>query len=152
MKVGDRILARVIDWGENVIELSVLPANSSFELTQDDIEREEWYINFEKGLINNFETCGPGASIESQLAFLFLENQETLCKRSCGSAEEFLKHTKKIGFSPYGVESRIWYANTPVPYIGNWNKDYTSEALFTNMTLVLSPQIIDAYIINYLFE
>ena len=152
IKAGDRILARVIDWGDNLVELTVLPANSSYELTQEDIEREEWYINFEKGLIENFETCGPGASIESQLAFLFLENQETLCKRSCGSAEEFLKHTKKIGFSPYGVESRIWYVNTPVPYIGNWNKDYTSEALFTNMTLVLSPQIIDAYIINYLYE
>ena len=73
----------------------VLPANSSSELTADDLEREEWYSNFEKGLINGFETNGPVSSIEQQLAFLFLENQQELCIKNCGSAEEFLKHTKK---------------------------------------------------------
>ena len=111
-----------------------------------------WNAIFEKGLIDSFETSGPVASIEQQLAFLFLENQQELCTRSCGSAEEFLKHTKKIGFSPYGVESRIWYANTPVPYIGNWNKNSSAESLFTNMTMIFSPQIIDSYIKNFLFE
>ena len=152
VKLGDRILCRVIDWAESLVELTVLPASSSDELTSEDLEREEWYSNFEKGLINSFETSGPVASIEQQLAFLFLENQQELCTRSCGSAEEFLKHTKKIGFSPYGVESRIWYANTPVPYVGNWNKNTSAESLFSNMTMIFSPQIIDSFIKNYLFE
>ena len=151
LKIGDRILGRVVDWGANIVELSVLPANASNELTTADLDREEWYSNFEKGLINGFETSGPVASIEQQLAFLFLENQQELCIKNCGSAEEFLKHTKKIGFSPYGVESRIWYANTPVPYIGNWNKESSAESLFTNMTMIFSPQIIDAYLKNYIF-
>lgn len=152
IKFGDRILGRVVDWANNIVELSVLPANASDELTTDDLEREEWYSNFEKGLISSFEISGPAASIEQQLAFLFLENQQELCIKNCGSAEEFLKHTKKIGFSPYGVESRIWYANTPVPYIGNWNKNASAESLFTNVTMIFSPQIIDSYIKNYLFE
>ena len=152
IKLGDRILGRVVNWEENIVELSVLPADSSDELSVQDIEREEWYSNFEKGLIENFETTGPANSIEQQLAFLFLENQESLCKQSCGSAEEFLKHTKKIGFSPYGVESRIWYVNKPVPYIGNWNKNCTAESLFTNMTMIFSPQIIDAYLENFIYE
>ena len=152
IKIGDRILGRVVDWGTNLIELTVLPANSSNELTTEDLEREEWYANFEKGLLNSFETSGPVSSIEQQLAFLFLENQQELCTRSCGSAEEFLRHTKKIGFSPYGVESRIWYANTPVPYVGNWNKNTSAESLFGNMTMIFSPQIIDSFIKNYLFE
>ncbi len=151
IKFGDRILGRVIDWAADVVELTVLPANASDELTTEDLEREEWYSNFEKGLINSFETSGPVASIEQQLAFLFLENQQELCTRSCGSAEEFLKHTKKIGFSPYGVESRIWYANTPVPYIGNWNKSSSAESLFSNMSMIFSPQIIDSYIKNFIF-
>ena len=151
IKFGDRILGRVIDWAADVVELTVLPANASDELTTEDLEREEWYSNFEKGLINSFETSGPVASIEQQLAFLFLENQQELCTRSCGSAEEFLKHTKKIGFSPYGVESRIWYANTPVPYIGNWNKNSSAESLFSNMSMIFSPQIIDSYIKNFIF-
>ena len=152
IKLGDRILGRVVNWEDNVVELSVLPADASDELSVQDIEREEWYSNFEKGLLENFEMSGPANSIEQQLAFLFLENQESLCKQSCGSAEEFLKHTKKIGFSPYGVESRIWYANKPVPYVGNWNKNFSSESLFTNMTMIFSPQIIDAYLENYIFE
>jgi len=152
IKVGDRILGRVVDWENDTVELSVLPANSSSALTNDDIEREEWYSNFEKGLIGSFESSGPAESIEQQLAFLYLENQQELCIRNCGSAEEFLKHTKKIGFSPYGVESRIWYANQNVPYIGNWNKHISSESLFTNMTMIFSPEIIDAYLKNFIFE
>ena len=152
IKYGDRILGRVVDWAANIVELMVLPANASDELTSDDLEREEWYENFEKGLIEGFETSGPVASIEQQLAFLFLENQQELCIKNCGSAEEFLKHTKKIGFSPYGVESRIWYANKTVPYIGNWNKNASTDSLFTNMTMIFSPQIIDSYIKNLIFE
>lgn len=152
IKFGDRILGRVVGWAENMVELSVLPANPSDELTTDDLEREEWYSNFEKGLISSFESSGPVSSIEQQLAFLFLENQQELCTRNCGSAEEFLKHTKKIGFSPYGVESRIWYANTPVPYIGNWNKNTSAESLFSNMSMFFSAQIIDSYIKNFLFD
>ena len=152
IKYGDRILARVVDWAASVVELRVLPANASDELTADDIEREEWYANFEKGLIEGFESSGPVDSIEQQLAFLFLENQQELCIKNCGSAEEFLKHTKKIGFSPYGVESRIWYANEDVPYIGNWNQNTSTDSLFTNMTMIFSPQIIDSYIKNLIFE
>ena len=152
IKFGDRILGRVVDWASDIVELSVLPANSSSELTTEDLEREEWYSIFEKGLMNSFETSGPVSSIEQQLAFLFLENQQELCTRSCGSIEEFLKHTKKIGFSPYGVESRIWYANQSVPYVGNWNKNTSAESLFGNMTMIFSPQIIDAYLENYIYE
>ena len=152
IKLGDRILGRVVNWEDNVVELSVLPADASDELSVQDIEREEWYAKFEKGLLENFEMTGPADSIEQQLAFLFLENQESLCKQSCGSAEEFLRHTKKIGFSPYGVESRIWYANKNVPYVGKWNKNCSAESLFTNMTMIFSPQIIDTYLENYIFE
>ena len=152
IKLGDRILGRVVDWASDLVELSVLPANSSSELTTEDLEREEWYSIFEKGLMNSFETSGPVSSIEQQLAFLFLENQQELCTRSCGSIEEFLKHTKKIGFSPYGVESRIWYANQPVPYIGNWNKNSSAESLFSNMSMIFSPQIIDSFIKNFIFD
>ena len=152
IKLGDRILGRVVDWEKTIIELTVIPSNASNELSADDLEREEWYSRFENGLIENFEHSGPAGSIEQQLAFLFLENQMELCIRNCGSAEEFLKHTKKIAICPYGVESRIWYANESVPYIGNWNKDLSADSLFSNITVIFSPGIIDAYIINYIFE
>lgn len=152
IKYGDRILCRVVNWEENIVELSVLPAEPVTELSVGDIEREEWYINFENGLINSFAKNGPSNSIEQQLALLYLENQEELCIPNCGSAEEFLKHTKKIGFSAYGVESRIWYANKTVPYIGEWNKNYSSQAMFDNMSLVFSPHVLDCYLERFIFD
>lgn len=146
IKFGDRILGRVINWEENIVELSVLKADNNTALSAADIEREEWYTAFEKGILVSLEKNGPGNSMEEQLAFLFLENQEELCNKNCGSAEEFLRHTKKIGFCPYGVETRIWKTGESVPFVGAWNSDCNSAALFSHISLIFSPQIVDAYI------
>lgn len=152
-KYGDRLLGRVTNWEQNLVELTVIPAESdSMVISQDDIEREEWYSKFENGLLESIQKNGPGSSIEEQLAFLFLENQEELCIKNCGSAEEFLKHTKKIGFCPYGVETRIWKTGEAVPFIGEWNKDCSPESIFSSMFMIFSPQLIDAYLENYLYE
>ena len=152
IKYGDRILCRVVNWLENTVEVSVLKAEPKNVISKADIQREEWYSNFENGLLASFEKNGPGLSIEEQLAFLYLENQRELCYENCGSAEEFLQHTKKISFAPYGVESRIWRTGENVPYIGNWNKDISTDYLFSTMTMAFSPQIIDCYIENYVHE
>ena len=107
-KYGDRILCRVINWNDGVVEMKVQSSGlSDFIISDSEVEREEWYTAFENGLLESFERHGPASSIEEQLSYLFLENQEELCIRNCGSVEEFLAHTTKIGFEPYGVESRI---------------------------------------------
>ena len=108
-KYGDRILCRVLSWCDGVVEMVVQPnALSDFVISDEAVQREEWYTHFENGLLESFDRHGPASSIEEQLSYLFLENQEQLCTRSCGSTEEFLAHTTKIGFEPYGVETRIW--------------------------------------------
>ncbi len=154
-KYGDRILCRVVNWEENIVHMQHLPKNDSddedISISQSDIEREEWYIDFEKGLIQSFKKNGPCNSIEEQLAYLFLENQERLCNKNCGSAEEFLAHTKKISFCPYGVETRIWKTGETVPYNGEWNESLTADTIFNDLTMIFSPQVIDAYIENYLY-
>lgn len=150
---GDRILGRVIDWEENIVEFIVLKNElKQMVISNSAIKREEWYTYFEEGLLKHFKRNGPCSSIEEQLALLYLEQQEQLCVRHCGSAEEFLKHTKKIGFSQYGVESRIWYNGELVPYVGEWNKIASKELILADMSVSFTPKIIDAFIDNYIYE
>lgn len=150
---GDRIVCRVIDWDNSVIEMYRLPNETNkMIISEQAIKRENWYKEFEEGLLRSFEKHGPTSSIELQLAFLFLENQEELCLEYCGSCEEFMEHTNKIGISPYGVESRIWYANKIVPYSGPWNILGSDELIMNEVVSTFSPQIIDAYLEDNIYD
>ena len=153
-KYGDRILCRVISWSDGVVEMRVQNSGlSDFVISDDAVEREEWYTHFENGLLESFDRHGPASSIEEQLSYLFLENQEELCTRNCGSVEEFLAHTSKIAFEPYGVESRIWRKGEPVPYIGKWNNlGIDRGMLLTDMALTLTPRVIDAILEDRIYD
>ncbi|MCQ2575560.1 MAG: hypothetical protein MJ162_02375 [Treponema sp.] len=152
IKYGDRILCRVIDWETSEVELTLQPAQRGDFLSEEDIAREEWYSTFEKTLLASFNKNGPASSIEEQLALLFLENLNVLCLKSCGSIEEFFKHTKKIGFASYGVESRLWKSNEVIPFIGPWNKQFKENTLMADISMIFSPQVFDAYLENYIYE
>ena len=153
-KYGDRILCRVINWSSGVVEMRPqLSGMSDFIISDDAVQREEWYTYFENGLLESFDRHGPASSIEEQLSFLFLENQEQLCTRNCGSVEEFLAHTTKIGFEPYGVESRIWRKGESVPYTGKWNGlELERGMLLSDMALTLTPRVIDAILEDRIYD
>ena len=156
MNYGERLLCRVVDWPSNTIEVQLiekeLPQNKEeLQITVDDLQRERWYNYFEKGFLESFEKNGPSGSIEEQLALLFLENVDVLCVKNCGSSEEFLRHTKQIGFANYGVESRIWRTNEIVPFVGNWNNEISDELMLAEISSNFTPQIIDAYLHQNLF-
>ena len=153
-KYGDRILCRVINWSDGVVEMRAQNSGlSEFVISDEAVQREEWYTHFENGLLESFDRHGPASSIEEQLSFLFLENQEQLCIRNCGSIEEFLAHTTKIGFEPYGVESRIWRKGETVPYTGKWNGvDFERGALLSDMALTLTPRVIDAILEDRIYD
>ena len=149
-KFGDRILCRVVDWDESIVEVSILENTSVASISSADIEREEWYVTFENKIIESFNKNGPAGSIEQQLSLLFLENLNELCVINSGSIEEFLKHTKKIGFVPYGVESRIWKSGETIPFIGKWNEDFPDNAIIPDISMLFSPQILDAFLEDYI--
>ncbi|MDD5929720.1 MAG: hypothetical protein PUC37_07945 [Spirochaetales bacterium] len=152
-KYGDRILCRVVDWANGVIEMLHMPDSSeNFTLSEEKLEREQWYSDFENSFLASMQKHGPVDSIEEQLSLLFLENQEELCKKNCGSVEEFLAHTTKIGFSSYGVENRIWKNGEDVPFLGPWNKNFSNDLIFLDMTVSFSPYIIDAFIEDYIYQ
>lgn len=150
---GDRFLCRVVNWEDSVIELFVLKNDmKELAVSESALAREDWYSYFEKGLLDNFNRHGPVSSIEEQLALLYLECQEELCIKYCGSAEEFFKHTKKIGFSQFGVETRIWREGEEIPYIGEWNRRYADSIILSDMSMTFSPYVMDAYIENNIYE
>ena len=151
---GDRILCRVMEWAESIVEMRPQPSGlSDMVVSEAAVQREEWYSAFEDGLLESFTRHGPSSSIEEQLSYLFLENQEQLCIRNCGSVEEFLAHTTKIGFEPYGVESRIWRKGEAIPYIGKWNGlGIERGMLLTDMALTLTPKVIDAFLEDRLYD
>ena len=153
-KYGDRILCRTISWSDSIVEMSVQTNHLGDMVISDDaVQREKWYSYFEEGLLESFERHGPASSIEEQLSYLFLENQEQLCVRNCGSIEEFLAHTTKIGFEPYGVESRIWRKGEPIPYIGKWSgRGNDRSSLLTDMALTLTPRVIDAILEDRIYD
>ncbi len=153
-KYGDRILCRVISWNDCVVEMRMQPNDcSGFVISDEAVQREEWYSYFENGLLESFDRHGPATSIEEQLSFLFLEKQEQLCTRNCGSTEEFLAHTSKIGFEPYGVETRIWRKGEQVPYTGKWNGlGIDRGTLLADMALTLTPRVIDAILEDRIYD
>ena len=67
---GDRILGRVIDWNECVIEFQVLKTPKALALSQEAIQREEWYTCLENAFLESFDKHGPRNSIDSQLAVI----------------------------------------------------------------------------------
>lgn len=149
---GDLICARVANWREGVVELSVLPS------VQRDREREEaWIRLFEESLGNVFELVGPGASMDEQLSFAFYLNQSLLSEKNAACLHDFMDTSEKIGIEPYGVESRLWHRNTEIPAQGTWNMaivsapDNPAEEAFMQLGLPVSDQIMHAYILDALF-
>ena len=149
---GDRIFARVQNWKEGIIQVSVIRANRTNVVSSEDIEREEWYSEVEQALVTSIDKNGPAGSIEEQLAYLFLEHQQELCTHSCGSLEDFFKRTKAIGFSQYGVETRIWKQGEQIPFVGRWNQEISANSLYMQLQTMFSPQILDCFLQDYEYQ
>lgn len=156
-KSGDRLLCRVIDWNEGIIEVvSVIHKQDSMQIQFDDMERQNWYMNLEKVLLKSFDLVGPCGSIEEQLALVFLDNTKLLCTPDCGSIEEFMLQTKRVNRETFGIETRLWRKGEDVPAVGKWNNNKnidSKEVSESNcQNLIISDYLIDACIEDQLYE
>ncbi len=128
-KSGDRLLCRVADWDACVVEVDFIHrTDERYQMTMDDVDREQWYTKLEKYLLDSFEVMGPQGSIEEQLAIIFADKRNELCTRACGSVEEFFYRTNKVGFELFGVETRLWFKDQDVPAVGDWNSQAKSTS------------------------
>ena len=163
-KRGDLLLAEVMDWRRGIIKIHPLCSHKENPFQQEpvDQQRREWYKNFEKRMLESFDTFGPCGTIEEQLARVFFLHQQELCKDSAGTIEEAIKHSKLIGMEPYGVESRLWFKGQEVPAVGPWlqandgleeseSAAWSSEQL--NAEMMLWPRVIfDSWIVDGLYN
>lgn len=152
LRAGSRILARVLDWNSGIIELCPVVTNKTGNNPFDQDAREEsvlnWYTELEDCLLESFPVMGPCASIDEQLLNVFFHFEEQLCVPNCGAVEELLSRTTKIGFSVYGVETRLWYKDKEIPVVGQWNES-NGELRPTLYELLLSSLLSsDCYVVD----
>lgn len=152
-KPGDRLIARLTDWKNGVFELAVL---SSEEL--DPVKQAAWMQEMEDSLLHSFDIAGPGASMDEQLAFAYFLGLDTLFTPFAASLSDFLRWSAKVAIEPYGVESRLWYADETIPAQGSWTMTLVSaptsmaEEAFMHLALPLSARVMDSYILDALFR
>lgn len=154
-KHGDRLLCRVTDWDNCVIEVfpHVIHKMNPFMVNSEDVDRQKWLSNLEKYLMESFDSMGPCPSIEEQLANVFYEHSNTLCVPECGSIHEMLDTTRKIGMEMFGVESRLWFKGQDVPAIGKWNEDdYQGNGGLELEKFDLPEYVIDCFLKDQMYE
>lgn len=153
-KLGDRILCRVFDWDKGTIEIIpiLLHKMNPFQISREDMERQKWYDTLENALLESFDSMGPCAGIEEQLANVFYENRAELCVPDCGSIHEFLESSRKIGLELFGVETRLWFKGQDVPAVGKWNRELydTDERIIP--FFAVPDFVIDCYLKDQMYE
>ncbi|ULQ60897.1 hypothetical protein K7I13_06455 [Brucepastera parasyntrophica] len=151
-KPGDSIQAKVLDWRNCLFSLSVLPDNPSRETA-----RKKWQYDFENSLLDAFTLAGPSGTIDEQLAFAYFLGQDTLFTENALPVQEFLQKTEKAALAPFGVETRLWFADTEIPSQKSWNMAIVSsrptllDNVFAQLGLPLSEILADIYIYDALF-
>lgn len=155
--LGDRLLLRVIDWDECIVEISPLvrPKKDTLELSKEELNRNKWFKYFEKTMLESFDINGPCASIVDQIAKVYLSDLKKLTGPDSGSIEEFINRTKKISFELFGVDVRLWKKGFDVPAVGNWNNFEESNNEKTdvfNYKYNIPDYIIDEYIKDYAYQ
>lgn len=163
-KYGDRIICRVVDWDRNCVEIDFESRNSSgLQMTMEDVARSSWYSELEKDLVSSFDILGPLSSIEEQLCMIFANNRDRLCKKNCGSLDEFFERTNKVGFELFGVETRLWHKGQDVPAVGKWNQIQSDSSIDESYNdseendeieqfEPVSPVVIDSFVKDALFN
>ncbi len=151
---GDRILCKVIDWDRGGIEvLPVILHNRNLKINETDVKRQEWYEKLENYILDDFLYMGPCESIEKQLANIFFEYGDFLSCPHCGSVEELLQKSKKIGFEDYGVETRLWHKGEDVPAVGPWDAGADiAEELPAEAWIPSLDFLINTYIKDFLYQ
>jgi hypothetical protein len=151
---GDRFIVRTLDWKE-----------CRFELEKADKDMwtaaslASWLEAAETGFENSFAMLGAGASTEEQIAFAYWYGGKRMRELPAYSLEEFLfEKTDKIDISPYGIETRFWFAGKEIPdskclqnYTVPPDKTFIEELLFSK-NIPISEYVILSYIRDAFFR
>ncbi len=156
---NDRLLAKVVDWNNGIIELQAQKSirSTPFEVTADDESRDLWFKAMDDALLHTIDTYGPLSSIEEQLAYTYYAHTSMLCTELCCSTEEYMAKDLSICIEYYGVESRLWAKGEEIPAIGSWSQglqdtDNLVNTLYEEIGIPIPFYMLDAYIFDALFR
>ncbi|HZK20028.1 MAG TPA: hypothetical protein VFC68_04810 [Treponemataceae bacterium] len=157
--IKDRLVVYVVDWnlGHLALEVDKNTQPNSFEITEIDQLRQQWYDTFEKHLLKMINIYGGCSSIEEQLAYTYFISKGALFKPCCGTTEEFLQRKSKVKIDFYGVETRFTPVDGCIPVLGNWNnilneQEGVRNTLFYHTGLPVPDFILDAYVLDFLYK
>ncbi|MDR3122775.1 MAG: plasmid pRiA4b ORF-3 family protein [Treponema sp.] len=110
---GDRFVVRTLDWKEGVFSLERVGKD---EWSRADLDA--WQEAAEEGFEDSFKLLGPGESTEEQIAYAYWHGRDRMRELPAYALEDFLyEQTDRIETTPYGIETRFWFAGKEIPDI-----------------------------------
>jgi hypothetical protein len=151
---GNGLVVQVSDWKAGVFTIQDVWRESA-----PSDAAAEWARMLEQGFFTAFDTIGPGASTEEQLAFAFWFGGPRLLDIPAMDVETFMySYTEKIDTVSYGMETRFWYAGKEIPDGHPWAEDGSppdktelEEMLYT-YGLPVSEYVIQSYVRDALYQ
>ncbi len=154
---GDRLLLQIQNWDESILEMIPLCERkpNPFVQTKAEIERAQWYEELETSFTDTFEFIGAASNIDEQLMYTFMTNLLRLSISNCGSLEEFLEESDRIGIVEFGVETRIWKKNEDIPLVPGLElndpescPEHIDGSVFSTLGQEFSPQVFKCMVLD----
>jgi hypothetical protein len=80
------------------------------------VELYAWQEAAEAGFEESFNSLGPGETTEEQIAYAYWYGGKRMRDVPAYSLEDFLyEQTDRIEITPYGIETRFWFAGKEIP-------------------------------------
>jgi hypothetical protein len=128
---GDRFVVRTLDWKDGSFALERVEKDA-----WSKADLQAWQEAAEKGFEESFKLLGPGESTEEQLAYAYWHGGERMRDLPAYALEDFLyEQTDRIEITPYGIETRFWFAGKEIPDI----KGLLSLPFLTPVEELLNP-------------
>ncbi|MDR3122725.1 MAG: plasmid pRiA4b ORF-3 family protein, partial [Treponema sp.] len=110
---GDRFVVGSMDWKQGVFFLERVGKD---EWSKADLYA--WQEAAEEGFEDSFKLLGPGETTEEQIAYAYWYGGERMRNLPAYALEDFLyEQTNRIETTPYGIETRFWFAGKEIPDI-----------------------------------
>jgi hypothetical protein len=151
---GDRFVVKTMDWKAGTFSLEKAGKD---EWSQSELY--DWFEAAEGGFEDSFALFGPGTSTEEQIAYAYWYGGKRMRDVPAYALEDFLyEKTDHIDVTPYGIETRFWYAGKEIPDNKNIeafqtlpDRTVVEEILF-RYHIPVSEYVIQSYVRDALFR
>ncbi|MDR0909292.1 MAG: plasmid pRiA4b ORF-3 family protein [Spirochaetaceae bacterium] len=150
---GDCFVVRTINWEEACFSLEKVSKDA-----WDDEDIDEWIQAAEKGFLESFKKIGPGKNLDQQIAHAYWYGGARMRELPSCPLEDFIyERSNRIELTPYGIESRFWYAGRELP--DRSELDTPKQLFFSPLEEILvrngipmTERAVHAYIVDSLFQ